>query len=287
MDIVVIGSSIKKAREKCGFTQEKLAEQVGVSAQAVSKWENGKNLPDIENLMLIAEVTDTPYQVLLLPNQDGSSIDHISVRTRLFHENNMFTRMKTVSLAENLTETYTALHYMRTKHMGQFRKQGKYTHELVQYINHPLLMACQAHALGIRDDVLLSAILLHDVVEDSAVTLEEIPFSNEVKELVELVTFSIADGRTKQEEKEAYYHRISGNGKACVLKCIDRCNNVSTMAGSFTKEKLFEYIDETEKYIFPLTDVLKNEYPEYSDLAFLVKYQIISIIETIKNLMII
>ena len=284
MDMVVIGSAIKKAREKCDFTQEQLAEQVGVSAQAVSKWENGKNLPDIENLMLIAEVTDTPYQVLLFPDQEGSPSDNISVRTRLFHENNMFTRMKTISLAENLTETYKALHYMRTKHMGQFRKQGKHTHELVQYINHPLLMACQAHALGVRDDVLLSAILLHDVVEDTAVTLEEIPFSNEVKKLVELVTFSIANGRARQEEKEAYYHRISRNGKACVLKCIDRCNNVSTMAGSFTRDKLFEYIAETEKYILPLTDVLKNEYPEYSDLAFLLKYQIISIIETIKNL---
>lgn len=41
---------------------------------------------------------------------------------------------------------------------------------------------------------------------------------------------------------------------------------------------------ETEEYVLPLLDVLKNEYSEYSDLAFLVKYQILSILETIKCL---
>lgn len=40
-------------------------------------------------------------------------------------------------------------------------------------------------------------------------------------------------------------------------------------------------------YIIPLTDILKNDYPEYSDLAFLLKYHIVSILETIKNLVIV
>lgn len=287
MDMLVIGRAIKKARENGGFTQERLAEQIGVLARAVSKWENGKNLPDIENLLLIAEVTDTPYHLLLTPDREDDALADVRLRTRLFHEDNMYTRMKTFAIAESLTETYRALQYMRTKHMGQFRKQGKFTHELVQYINHPLMMACQAHAFGIRDDMLLSALLLHDVVEDTGVTLEELPFSDEVKELVGLVTFSVPEGKSKHDEKEAYYKRISKNGKACVIKCIDRCNNVSTMSACFSREKIFEYIDETETYIIPLTDILKNEYPEYSDLAFLVKYHMLSIIETVKNLIIV
>ena len=217
-------------------------------------------------------------------DQEEEHLADFSVRTRLFHESNMYTRVKTFALSENLTETYKALNYMREQHEGQFRKQGKFTKEQVQYINHPLLMACQAHAFGIRDDVLLAAILLHDVVEDTGVTTEEIPFLDEVKELVSLVTFSPRDGESKHDEKESYYRRIGKNGKACVIKCIDRCNNVSTMAASFNREKLLEYIDETETYIIPLTDVLKNEYTEYCDIAFLLKYHIISLIETIKNL---
>ena len=286
MDMMLIAYAIKKAREASGFTQEKLAEQIGVSAQAVSKWETGKNLPDIENLMLIAEITDTPYHAFLHPAGGKGPVGDISIRARLFNEDNMYTRVKTFALAENLTETYRSLQYMREKHLGQFRKQGKYTQELVQYINHPLLMACQAHAFGIRDDALLSAILLHDVVEDTAVTLEEIPFSDEVKELVGLVTFSFTGEHAKNDEKKAYYKRIAKNKKACLLKMIDRCNNVSTMAACFTRDKLFEYINETEEYILPLADILKNESPEYGDPVFLLKYQIISVIETVKNLII-
>ena len=90
---------------------------------------------------------------------------------------------------------------------------------------------------------------------------------------------------TKAQAKDRYFSTIRTNGKACIIKIIDRCNNVSDMAGSFGREKLLEYIEETETYILPLIRVLKNDYPEYSDIAFLVKYHIISLIETIKNLL--
>ena len=197
----------------------------------------------------------------------------------------MFTRMRTVAAGEGLEETYKALQYMRQQHAGQFRKRSKYSVEKVLYINHPLLMACQAHAFGIRDDVLLAAILLHDVVEDTEVAVEELPFCNEVKEIVRLVSFSVPEGMTKKQAKEEYYEGIAKNGKACVVKLIDRCNNVSTMAGSFTRRRILQYIRETEQYVLPLADVLKNQYPEYSDLSFLVKYHILSVIETIKYMM--
>lgn len=194
-------------------------------------------------------------------------------RDRYFNEENMFKKLRDISAKEGLQETYLASQYVREKHANQFRKPGKHSTEQVPYINHPLLMACQAHALGIRDDALLTAILLHDVVEDTDTTLKELPFSDEVKNIVNLVTFSIPSGMTKEEAKAKYYNNISKNGKACVLKIIDRCNNVSTMAGSFSNEKLKEYIDETEKYVLPLTDVLKDNYPEYNNISFLVKYQ--------------
>ena len=69
-----------------------------------------------------------------------------------------------------------------------------------------------------------------------------------------------------------------------MVKVIDRCNNLSTMAGSFSREQMDRYIAETEAYILPILDMLKERYPEYSDIAFLVKYQILSILETIKYL---
>lgn len=285
MDMCMVGNKITEARKQALLTQEQLAVKVGVSVQAVSKWENGHNLPDIENLMLIAEITNKPYGFFLDTEADNEKEYGFLVRDRMFQEENMFTRLRSTAFAENLDETYRALQYIRERHAGQFRKPGKFSKEKVLYINHPLLMACHAHALGIRDDALLASILLHDVVEDTGITAEELPFSNEIKTIVSLVSFSVPEGKTKEEAKSDYYRKISENGKACVIKIIDRCNNVSTMAGSFSKEKLEEYILETEKYVIPLTAVLKNSYPEYSDLSFVVKYQIIGILETIKYML--
>ena len=49
-----IGEKIRLLRYRAGFTQEQLAEKLGVSAQSVSKWENSAAMPDITLLPLIA-----------------------------------------------------------------------------------------------------------------------------------------------------------------------------------------------------------------------------------------
>ncbi len=282
MDITVIGRNIAIARKHAGLTQEELADKTGVSAQAVSKWENGRNLPDIENLMRIAEVLNVPYGALFSSGTNAG--EGFAVRDRLFHEDNMFTRMRAFAMAEGLTSTYRALQYMRERHAGQLRNPNRFVADRVQYINHPLMMACQAHALGVRDDNLLSAILLHDVVEDTDTGIDELPFDPEVRELVSLVSFSVPDGMTKAEAKAQYFARIAENPKACVIKALDRCSNISTMAACYSAERMARYIDETEQHIIPLLNVLKSGYPQYSDLAFIVKYQIRSVVETVKCL---
>lgn len=48
-----VGNLIKELRKKNGLTQEKFALKYGVTYQAVSKWENGKNMPDISLLKQI------------------------------------------------------------------------------------------------------------------------------------------------------------------------------------------------------------------------------------------
>ena len=47
MNSYITGQTIKKLREDKGITQTQLAEQIGVSSKAVSKWETSKGLPDI------------------------------------------------------------------------------------------------------------------------------------------------------------------------------------------------------------------------------------------------
>ena len=47
MNTYVTGATIKKLRESKGITQQQLANEIGVSSKAVSKWETAKGLPDI------------------------------------------------------------------------------------------------------------------------------------------------------------------------------------------------------------------------------------------------
>ena len=50
-----VGKNIALYRKKCGFTQEQLSEKIGVTAQAVSKWENEMSNPDVMILPTIAK----------------------------------------------------------------------------------------------------------------------------------------------------------------------------------------------------------------------------------------
>lgn len=60
-----LGGVIKKQRMECQMTQEFVAETLGVSRQAVSKWENGSSDPSTTNLIALASLFDiTPEEML-------------------------------------------------------------------------------------------------------------------------------------------------------------------------------------------------------------------------------
>lgn len=60
-----IGSVIKKYRKKAGYTQEEMANRLGVTTPAVNKWENGNSKPDIELLSPIARLLHISLDTLL------------------------------------------------------------------------------------------------------------------------------------------------------------------------------------------------------------------------------
>ena len=60
-----IGRRIMENRKRLGLTQDQLAEQLGVTAQAVSKWENDQSCPDITMLPKLAEIFSTSTDELL------------------------------------------------------------------------------------------------------------------------------------------------------------------------------------------------------------------------------
>lgn len=60
-----IGSNIAALRKEKGITQEELANALGVSAQAVSKWENNSSCPDVSLLAVIADYFGVTVDALL------------------------------------------------------------------------------------------------------------------------------------------------------------------------------------------------------------------------------
>lgn len=60
-----LGEVIKQHREECKMTQEFVAEAIGVSRQAVSKWENGAADPSTSNLLTLAKLFNTTAEELL------------------------------------------------------------------------------------------------------------------------------------------------------------------------------------------------------------------------------
>ena len=57
------------------------------------------------------------------------------------------------------------------------------------------------------------------------------------------------------------------------------------MATAFSREKMANYIDETERYIIPILDNVKYQYPEFNTAAFLLKYHMRSVLETLKHVL--
>ena len=60
-----LGQVLKENRARCGMTQEFVAESLGVSRQAVSKWESGSSDPSTSNLLALAKLYGISGEQLL------------------------------------------------------------------------------------------------------------------------------------------------------------------------------------------------------------------------------
>ena len=87
-----IGNRIAKFRKAKGMTQEELASIMGVSSQAVSKWENDASCPDISLLPQLCKtlgvttdelLTGKSDEVKLVPAQERKSLDELTMRVNI------------------------------------------------------------------------------------------------------------------------------------------------------------------------------------------------------------
>ena len=61
----MFSKNLIQLRKKYNYSQEQLAEMTGVTRQAVSKWESGMSTPDIEKIILLADIFDMSIDELL------------------------------------------------------------------------------------------------------------------------------------------------------------------------------------------------------------------------------
>ena len=81
---ISIGNNIKTARKKIGFTQDELAYQLGVTAQAVSRWESGSGMPDISMVIPICQALSISTDTLFgITEQPLDNINYLEVKHKM------------------------------------------------------------------------------------------------------------------------------------------------------------------------------------------------------------
>ena len=81
-----IGNKIKELRRSKGMSQKDIADKLGVTSQAVSKWENGKNLPDMMMLSRIADILQVSCDELHNPEKTLEKLDNPEFQKRNVEE---------------------------------------------------------------------------------------------------------------------------------------------------------------------------------------------------------
>ncbi len=143
-----------------------------------------------------------------------------------------------------------AAHFAATRHRDQRRKDVEST----PYINHPIEVALLLAQAGVDDTDSLLAALLHDTVEDTETTFEEIEarFGSHVRSLVEELTDDKA--RPKAERKQLQVDNAPKKSEeAKRIKLADKTANVRSMTiespATWPTERKLEYLDWAEQVV--------------------------------------
>ena len=169
----------------------------------------------------------------------------------------------------DLTGIEEAYEFALEHHAGQMRKSGE------PFISHPLEVAMILAGLNL-DTATLQAAILHDVVEDSAVSLKEIRerFGDEVAALVDGVTklgrikfSSLAEAQANNLRKMLI--AMAKDIRVIMIKLADRLHNMRTLA-ALPEEKQHRKAIETMEIYAPLAHRLgiSSIKWELEDLAF-------------------
>lgn len=85
MNVMEIGAKLKDARMRAGMTQEKVAEEIRVTRQTISNWENEKSFPDIVSVIRLSSLYGISLDQLL--KGDEEMMEHLEKTTNIVKSN--------------------------------------------------------------------------------------------------------------------------------------------------------------------------------------------------------
>lgn len=112
-----------------------------------------------------------------------------------------------------------------------------------------------------KEEICIVAALLHDVQEDHQIPSEDIEreFGKEIREIVWKLTKKFAG---EHKNKTDYIDDIAMCEVSSIVKGLDRVNNLHSMIGVFTLEKMTSYANEAEKIFLPMLKKAGKLFPE-------------------------
>lgn len=148
------------------------------------------------------------------------------------------------------------------------------------YYNHCVDVANTLISFGIKDEDVICAALLHDIVEDvegyRRVTIEKL-FNKNVANLVMLVTKQEGIDYKKPENLQRYLQGILLDMDASAIKTADRMNNMMSLEEKTFKARYDKAI-ETKTFYLPFFNECRYKYPRYENLFYAAQTEIQTLI---------
>lgn len=116
-----IGDMISKTRQNRNMTQEEFASRLGVTPQAVSRWERGNSLPDVSLVKGICEVLSVSANVLLGIERDNKVIENNDVSMEREIRSNLFAEPLVLEFGSGLISAVAE--GLKTDYLNQCRKE--------------------------------------------------------------------------------------------------------------------------------------------------------------------
>lgn len=178
-----------------------------------------------------------------------STLTRASASKRCFHRlNGPCHALRRTAFVNNWYLVRAALRLAIELHHGQRREAGG------PYIYHPIRVTLKLWTLGIREEYVLAAALLHDVLEDCEERLDKkilgrfYALNPRTVAIVQVLT------KGTPHNADQYFGRISTGSEASLIKLADRADNLVTMNAAYSPDRARKYIEETKLYITPLAE---------------------------------